>query len=51
MPQAMATLLLCCAAAGIVDTVVTGLWEIEGKAWTHAIGSVIMGLSRWGMML
>lgn len=51
MPRAMGTLLLCCTAAGIVDIVVTALWGIKGKAWTHAIGTVIMGLSGWGMMM
>lgn len=50
MPRAMGMLLLCCTVAGIVDTVVMGLWGMKGKAWTHAVGTVIMGLSGWGMM-
>ena len=50
MPRAMGTLLLSLTAAGIVDTIVTSLWGMKGKAWTHAIGTVIMGLSGWGMM-
>ncbi len=51
MPKAMGTLLLCCTVAGFVDIVVTGAWGMQGKAWTHATGTAIMGLSGWGMMM
>ena len=48
MPRAMGTLLLYCSATGFADTVVTGLWGMEGKAWTDAVGIGIMALSGWG---
>ena len=51
MFRAMGVLLLCCMAAVIVDTVATGFGGMKGKAWTHGIGTVVMGLSGWGLLV
>ncbi|MCJ1303323.1 hypothetical protein MMC08_006131 [Hypocenomyce scalaris] len=50
MPRAMGTVLICCAAAGVVDTVVMGVWGMAGKAWGHAVGTAVMGVTGWGLM-
>ena len=51
MPKAMGTVLICCTAAGIVDTLVMALWGMEGKALGHGVGTVVMGLTGWGLMM
>lgn len=51
MPRAMGTLLLCLTVTGMVDIVVTSLWGMKDKAWTHAAGTVIVGLAGWGMLV
>jgi len=50
MPRAIGTLLLCCTACGVVDTVVTGAWATRGSALVHAVGAGVMGAVGWGMM-
>ena len=51
MPKAMATLLLSLMVSGTVDTVVTGTWGPSDKAWTHALGSAVLGLCGWGLLM
>lgn len=50
MPKALGTMLLCTVAAGVVDTVVTSRWGTKQKAWGHAIGTTILGLTGWALM-
>ncbi|MCJ1258893.1 hypothetical protein MMC24_006727 [Lignoscripta atroalba] len=51
MPRAVGTVLMCMTAAGTVDTVVMALWGMEGKAWVHGIGTVMMGMVGWGLLV
>ena len=50
MYRAMGTILMCCTACGVVDTVVMSLWGMEGKALGHGVGCVILGLTGWGLL-
>ena len=47
MPKALGILLLCCIVSGTVDTVVTSSLSMDGSAWTHAIGTVVLGSMGW----
>ncbi|MCJ1391813.1 hypothetical protein MMC18_004680 [Xylographa bjoerkii] len=51
MPKAMGTLLLSLMVSGTVDTAVTGIWGPADKAWTHALGSAVLGLCGWGLLM
>ncbi|TKA75854.1 hypothetical protein B0A49_05058 [Cryomyces minteri] len=51
MPRAVGTLLLCITAAGTVGTVVTGLWGVTDKAWGHAVGTTVLGLTGWALVM
>ena len=42
-PKAIGTVLLCCTASAVVDTVVTSQWGMEGMVWQHVIGAGVLG--------
>ena len=50
MYRAMGTVLICCTVSGTVDTVVMSLWGMEGKAFGHGVGCVVLGLTGWGLL-
>ena len=50
-PKALGTVLLCCTVSAVVDVVVTSRWGMEGMAWQHVGGAVVLGVVGWGLVV
>lgn len=51
MSEAMGILMLSLTVAGVVDTVVVARQGPKNKAWTHVVGTAVMGLTGWGLVM